>query len=97
MPQFAAASSALDPSVPLLSSVNNYSSVVDLAMNEESNDAVDSALAHVTSELDSAVSDHMADDIREFYVSLFVPQVPDAYVNATRVDARDDVEACARA
>ena len=49
------------------------------------------------SELDSAVSDRITDDIREFDVFLLVPQVLEDYVNTTRVNVRDDVEACVRA
>ena len=51
----------------------------------------------MTSELDSAVSDRITDDIREFDVFLLVPQVLEDYVNTTRVNVRDDVEACVRA
>ena len=32
---------------------------------------VDSAFTYMTSELDSAISDHTADDIREFFFCLF--------------------------
>ena len=70
---------------------------MDLIINADLVDAVDSALAHVKSELDSANGDDMTDDIREFDVSLLVPQVPEHYVNATRSNACVDVEANARA
>ena len=49
------------------------------------------------SELDSANSDDITDDIREFNNSLLVPQMPEHYVNATRSNARIDVEAGTRA
>ena len=64
LPQFAAASSSLVPSVPLPPSVHDHSSVVDLTSDAELVDVVDSALAHVKSGLDGANSDHIADDIR---------------------------------
>ena len=60
---------------------------MDLTIDADLVDAVDSALAHVKSVLDSA-NDHMTDDIREFDVSLLVRLVPEHYVNATRMIAR---------
>ena len=69
---------------------------MDLTIDADLVDAVDSALAHVKSELDSANGDNMTDDIREFDVSLLAPQVPEHYVNAARLNAHVDVEAGVR-